>query len=136
MCTDGPVIKLVPKWDSSNKKLRKMTKELAEFNLDPYSLFLFAMNSPLTKQKAVPRLNKFLNFINLSGTVQEKCSTLSKNQRKNRHGRWDQLLNLTIKLFCEMNEILLPWKRITRGIPKARRYADDRAPLLKRLERL
>jgi hypothetical protein len=36
----------------------------------------------------------------------------------------------TIKLFCEMNDILLPWKRITRGLPKARRYADYRAPTL------
>jgi hypothetical protein len=35
-----------------------------------------------------------------------------------------------MKLFCEMNDILLPWKRITRGLPKARRYADDRAPTL------
>jgi len=35
-----------------------------------------------------------------------------------------------IKLFCEMNDIPLPWKRITRGLPKARRYADDRAPTL------
>jgi hypothetical protein len=34
----------------------------------------------------------------------------------------------TIKLFCEMNDILLPWKRITKGLPKGRRYADDRAP--------
>lgn len=31
-----------------------------------------------------------------------------------------------LKLFSEMNDILLPWKRITRGLPKARRYADDR----------
>ena len=38
----------------------------------------------------------------------------------------------TIKLFCEMNDILLPWKRITRGLPKSRRYADDRAPTHRR----
>jgi hypothetical protein len=25
-----------------------------------------------------------------------------------------------IKLFCEMNDVLLPWKRITRGLPKSR----------------
>jgi hypothetical protein len=25
-----------------------------------------------------------------------------------------------IKLFCEMNDTLLPWKRITRGLPKRR----------------
>jgi hypothetical protein len=39
----------------------------------------------------------------------------------------------TIKLFCEMNDILLPWKRITKGLPKGRRYADDRAPTLEEI---
>ena len=36
----------------------------------------------------------------------------------------------TIKLFWEINDIILPWNRITRGLPKARRYADDRAPTI------
>jgi len=35
-----------------------------------------------------------------------------------------------------MNEILLPWKRITRGLPKARRYADDRAPTLDEIQKI
>ena len=48
-----------------------MSKELIEFESDPYSLFLFAINSPLTKEKYVPRLNKFFDFINLQGTIQE-----------------------------------------------------------------
>ena len=34
----------------------------------------------------------------------------------------------TIKLFCEMSEITISWKKITRGLPKSRKYADDRAP--------
>jgi hypothetical protein len=42
----------------------------------------------------------------------------------------------TIKLFCEMNNILLPWKRITRGLPKARRYADDRAPTIVEIRKI
>ena len=42
----------------------------------------------------------------------------------------------TIKLFCEMNDILLPWKRITRGLPKARRYADDRAPTIDEIRKI
>lgn len=53
-----------------------------EFDLDPYSLFLFAMNSPLTKQKAIPRLKKFLEFNKLTGTMQEKCSIFSKKAKK------------------------------------------------------
>jgi integrase len=35
-----------------------------------------------------------------------------------------------------MNEIGLPWKRITRGLPKARRYADDRAPTLEEIQKI
>jgi integrase len=42
----------------------------------------------------------------------------------------------TIKLFCEMNDILLPWKGITSGLPKARRYADDRAPTIEEVRKI
>ena len=37
-----------------------------------------------------------------------------------------------IKLFCEMADIPITWKKITRGLPKVRRYADDRAPTMRR----
>jgi hypothetical protein len=70
--TDGPAIILVLKWDSRIKEIEKMSKELIEFESDPYSLFIFALNSPSTKEKCVPRLNKFFEFINLNGTMQEK----------------------------------------------------------------
>jgi integrase len=33
-----------------------------------------------------------------------------------------------IKLFAEVNDILLPWSKIKRGLPRARHYADDRIP--------
>jgi integrase len=42
----------------------------------------------------------------------------------------------TIKLFCEMNDILVPWKKITRGLPKGRKYADDRAPSLEEIQKI
>ena len=136
-----------------------MSEELTEFDSDPYSLFLFAINSPTTKEKYVPRLNKFFEFINLSGNMQEKCITFVKNA--NNRPSWvlgsvvkflqynkervtkNEITAATalnsvkvIKLFCEMNEILLPWKRITRGLPKARRYADDRAPTLDEIQKI
>ena len=38
-----------------------------------------------------------------------------------------------VKLFCEMNQIDLPWKRISKALPKVRRYADDRAPTLEEI---
>jgi hypothetical protein len=33
-----------------------------------------------------------------------------------------------VRLFCEMNDVTITWKEITPGLPKARRFADDRAP--------
>lgn len=136
-----------------------MNKELTEFDTDPYSLFLFAMNSPSTKEKYLPRLNKFFEFINLNGTMQEKCSTFVKSANEQPSWALNSIIKFlqmnkdrierkeitaatalnsvkVIKLFCEMNDILLPWKRITRGLPKARRYADDRAPTLEEIQKL
>ena len=35
-----------------------------------------------------------------------------------------------IKLFCDVNDILIPGKKITCGLPDGRRYADDRVPTI------
>lgn len=136
-----------------------MSKELTEFETDPYALFMFAFNSPSTKEKSVPRLNHFFDFIGITGTLQEKCSAFAKKatnepswtatsvikylqMHKNRVEKKEitaaTLRNSVkvIKLFCEMNDILLPWKRITRGLPRARRYADDRAPTLEEVQKI
>jgi hypothetical protein len=42
----------------------------------------------------------------------------------------------SIKLFCEMADIPITWKKITRGLPKTKRYADDRAPTLEEIQKL
>jgi hypothetical protein len=41
-----------------------------------------------------------------------------------------------VKLFWEMNDIVITWKKITRSLPKARRFADDRAPTLDEIRRI
>lgn len=129
---------------------------------DPYSLFLFAMNSPETKEKYVTRLNKFFDHIGLSQrTIQDRCKEFvdksktpanskyainsvirflqmnkDRVQKKEITGATVRNHVKTIKLFCEMNDILLPWKRITKGLPKARRYAEDRAPTIEEIRRI
>lgn len=40
------------------------------------------------------------------------------------------------KLLCEMNDIAIPWKKITRGLPKGRQWADDRAPSMDEIRKL
>lgn len=36
-----------------------------------------------------------------------------------------------LRLICEMSDIPIPWKKITQGLPKVKRYADDGAPTIK-----
>ncbi len=42
----------------------------------------------------------------------------------------------TIKMFCETSDVSVPWKNISRGLPKGRRYADDRAPTIEEIRRI
>jgi hypothetical protein len=41
-----------------------------------------------------------------------------------------------VRLFSEMNDVTITWKEITRGLPRARRFADDRAPALDEKQRI
>ncbi len=41
-----------------------------------------------------------------------------------------------IKLFCEMSDVPISWKRITRGLPKVRRFVDERAPTLEEIQKM
>jgi hypothetical protein len=41
-----------------------------------------------------------------------------------------------IKLFCQMNDILLNWKKISKGVPKEKQFGDDRIPRLDEIHKL
>ena len=41
-----------------------------------------------------------------------------------------------IKLFCEMTDIEIKWNKITRVVPKTKRYADDTAPTLEEIQKI
>jgi hypothetical protein len=41
-----------------------------------------------------------------------------------------------IKLFCEISDIEIPWKKITRGLPRIREAANDRAPTIEETRKL
>jgi hypothetical protein len=128
--------------------------------MDPWSIFLYGMKAPMTREKYRGRLAKFFDFIGLTeGTMEERAETFT--QRGKRQPDWvfvnvlrfanvqkERVANgeispatlrnyiKAIKLFCEMNDIAVPWKKITRGLPRARRFADDRAPTLDEIRRI
>jgi integrase len=41
-----------------------------------------------------------------------------------------------VKLFCEMGDIAISWKKISRGIPRVRKFADDRAPTIEEIQKI
>jgi hypothetical protein len=127
---------------------------------DPYSLFLYAMNSPVTRDRYTTRLNRFFSFIGIEGTsVEERCrifvergnddndwvfrSVMSFIQVQKERAYKKEITGSTIrnyvkaiKLFIEMNDILISWKKITRGLPKGRKWADDRAPTIEEIRKI
>jgi integrase len=129
--------------------------------LDPWTLYLYAMKSPATKEKYSMRLGKFLNFLNLEkgGTLEDKSRAFAEKGRNDNVWAFNSILRFiqllkervdrkeitagtirnyvkSIKLFCQMADISIPWEKITRGIPKGRRYANDRAPTLDEIKKM
>ena len=41
-----------------------------------------------------------------------------------------------VKLFCDMNDIPIPWKKIRKGLPRVRKFANDRAPTIQEIRRI
>ena len=41
-----------------------------------------------------------------------------------------------VKMFCEVSDVAIPWKKISSGLPKAKRYADDRAATIEEIRKI
>lgn len=139
----------------------QIDKKPVSNNFDSWSLFLYSIKSPITKKKYCKRLESFLNFIGCEGNAIEnkaidfvdKSNTFGKDwvfnqvlkfmqfqinrvNHKQITGSTVQNYVKSIKLFTEVADIYIPWKKITRGLPKGRKYADDRIPTNEEIEKL
>ena len=126
---------------------------------EPYQDFLFALNSPVTRERYSTRLRSFFVHIGIEGgTMEERCRRFIekvKENEENGNGKWAYVYVVkflqyqkdrydkkeiagstvrgyykAVKLFAEVNDILLPWSKIKCGLPRGRHYADDRVILL------
>jgi len=100
-----------------------------------------------------------LNFLLLPGTLEEQAKQFTLKARENpewaqeslmsfrdfekERVRRDEIAESTItnyykatKLFCVMNDLMLNWKKISRGLPSGRRAANDRAPTIEEIQKL
>jgi hypothetical protein len=120
--------------------------EVEQLQSDPWTLYLYAMKSPITRDKYQKRLGKFLDFLGFEGaTIQEKSRAFVEMTRRDSNWTFNSILRFvqfqndrvlkkeitsatvrnyvkSIKLLCEMADLPIAWKKITRGLSKGRRY--------------
>ena len=99
------------------------------------------MKSPMTRNRYQTRLAKFFDFIELSGlTLDERARIFAKRSKVDSNWAFNNIIKFiqfqndrvnkkeitgatvrnyvkSIKLFCEMTDLPIPWKKITRGLP-------------------
>jgi hypothetical protein len=134
-------------------------EEGSEEESDAYSLFLYAIRSEITRDYYLRRLRIFFNYLNLlpDRTMKERCNEFASSGLKDPSWAFHCIIRFmqfqrervereeitsstlrnfvkAIKLFCEMSDIAIAWKKINRGLPKTRRFADDRAPTLEEIQ--
>jgi hypothetical protein len=120
-----------------------------EYN-DPLQNFLYALKAPDSKRQYPRRLEYFFDYLGLDGTLKEKCIVFYNQAKNELQWTQHQLMQYiefqkeraekgeiaestinnyykSVKLFCEMNDILLNWKKIAKGKPQHRDYVNDRA---------
>jgi hypothetical protein len=134
--------------------------EQLESDSNPWTLYLYSMKSPVTRDKYQKRLGKFFDFIGLEGsTIEARSRAFVEMARKDSNWTFNNILRFiqfqnsrviqkeisgatvrnyvkSIKLFCDMADLPVAWKKITRGLPRGRRYTDDRIPTIEELTKL
>jgi integrase len=124
---------------------------------NPMAVFLYAVKSPESKRQYPRRFKMFLDFLHLPGDLQDQAKEFLRNAKTNPKWVQDNLIEFisyqnerakrgeisvstipnyyrATKLFCEMNDIVLVWKKIARGMERVRKAANDRAPTLEEIQ--
>jgi integrase len=130
-------------------------------DFDAYSLFVFNIRSASTRDYYLRRLRGFFDYINLlpDKSIINRCDYFAKRGKGDSDWAFNNIVRFlqfqrerveqqeiagstlknflkAIKLFCEVSDIVINWKKITRGLPKVRRYAEDRAPTIDEIQKL
>jgi hypothetical protein len=126
---------------------------------NPMTVFTYALKAPESKRQYPRRLKIFLDYLELEGNLQQQAehfylkaisnhawveeSLMAFIAYEKERSKSGEISDSTIpnyyratKLFCEMNDITLNWKKIARGLPRAGKAANDRAPTITEITKL
>jgi hypothetical protein len=126
---------------------------------NPIAAFSYALKAPETKRQYPRRFKMFVDFLKLEGSLEGQGKQFLLKARENQQWAQDSLMKFiefqkerckqreisestisnyykATKLFCEMNDLTLNWKKISRGLPYGRKAANDRAPTLEEIQKL
>ncbi|MGB7706830.1 MAG: hypothetical protein WBL64_05980 [Nitrososphaeraceae archaeon] len=149
MCLLGPL--------PHNIALQIQTQHNEHRQQEAFSRFLYGIKSDETRRSYVSKLEFFFDFYKIEGNdIREKSKNFLEYTKKGKNITQkvtDLVLNYMyfhiqraqkkeisrgtvrnfykpIKLFCEMNNVVLNWKIISKGLPRGTQNANDRIPTI------
>ena len=130
--------------------------------LSPYSMFKFSIRSEVTRKYYERRLRKFLDFIQFkpeTSDIEKRCNDFAEHSKLNPNWALNHFIRFlqyqkervekgeiaagtlrnsvkSLKALCDSADLNIPWKKVTKGLPKARQSSNDRAPTIEEIRKI
>ena len=122
---------------------------------------MLALRAPESQRQYPGRFKVFLDYLGLKGSIEEQAKLFFKKAKNDSKWFHESLMNFilyqkervkrkeisegtignyykAVKLFYDMNfdQPIINWKKIARGLPRARKFALDRIPSTEEIRKL
>jgi integrase len=125
-------------------------------------MFRYSVRSEVTRKYYERRLRKFFDFIEFEVEVEDlerRYNDFAEKGKSNINWTINQIIRFlhfqkerveskeitaatlknfikSLKAFCDSADLVIQWKKITRGLPRGRQAANDRAPTIDEIRKL
>jgi integrase len=139
-----------------------LTQEEEQNRLSPYMMFKYSIRSELTRKYYERRLRGFFDYTQFETGVKDmekRCNDFAESARNSSSWILNQIVRFlqfqkqrveneeitaatlknlvkSLKVFFDSADLDIPWKKVTRGLPKGRQSANDRAPTIEEIRKL